>query len=358
MPGMSFGGGPSWPGEPGPGSENQPPYGQQQGQQPHGQQYGQQQYGARSGDQHGHGYGQAYGQEYGQGYGPQPGAPSPVPYQEPYGQRSDLFPSAAETPDWTALADASAARKRRRKLLVTGAAALATAVVGTAIAVAVVSSGEGGAATAAPRDSTAPELPGGASGEPQPTFSSVAPPPPPDPMDYISDPAKDTAPLTAESLFPGKQLTIGEHAYTRGATAATADCAAAGQGGLAGVLARHGCDRMVRATFERDGVAVTVGIAVFDSPEAAQKVKKEAVGGVTTLAGAGVDPFCQARTVCLRRANAVGRYAYFTQAGFTSGKRVTTADRKVFAGSDDLGTFAFDRIHARGREQASAAAGG
>ncbi|MEU6482850.1 hypothetical protein [Streptomyces sp. NPDC046887] len=351
---MSFGGGPAWPGEPGPGpgdrSQNQQPYGQQQGQ-PYGQGYGQ-------------GQGQAQGYGHGQGYGQQPHAAAPLPPAQPYpadGRYSASGPlnGGSDTPDWSKLADASAARKRRRRLLVVGAAALATAGIGTAIALAVVNSGEpSGSATAAPRSSQAPELPAGGSAEPQPSFSSVAPPPPPDPMDYISAPAKDTAPLTTESLFPGKTLTLGKNGYTRGATAATADCASTGQAGLAGVLARHDCTRMVRATYERDGVAITVGVAVFASPEAAQKAKKEAVGGIATLAGSGVEPFCQTRTVCLRRANAVGRYAYFTQAGFTSGQRVTKADKQVFATSDDLGTFAFDQIYGRGRAQASAAATG
>ncbi|MDN3294823.1 hypothetical protein QWM81_12325 [Streptomyces ficellus] len=269
------------------------------------------------------------------------------PHQQPY---------ASETPDWSALAEAAAARTRRKRWLVIGGAALATAAVGTVIAVAIVSANGGAdSTTASDKTSTAPELPTDTS-KPQPSFSSVAPPPPPNPMDFISSAEKDTAPLSAESLFPGKRLTMGDRVYRKGATASTTDCAAVTQGGLGAVLAKHGCERLIRATYERDGVAITVGVAVFGTQAAAVGAKEESSGGIAPLAGSGVGDFCRANTVCLRRANSLGRYAYFTQAGYTSGKKVTKADGSVFKTSDDLGTFAFNQIYARGRLQASAAA--
>ena len=191
--------------------------------------------------------------------------------------------------------------------------------------------------------------------EPQPSFSSVAPPPPPNPKDFISNEAKDKAPISPDTLFPGKKLTMSGRAYQKGATASTTDCASVGQGGLGEILKRNGCDRVIRATYVKDGVAITVGVAIFSTEAEALKAKAQAKGGIAPLTGKGVAEFCRA-TVCLRRANAVGRYAYFTQAGFTGGKKVTTKDAAVFKASDDLGNFTFNQIYARGRTQASAAA--
>ncbi|MGW2016102.1 hypothetical protein [Streptomyces sp. NPDC001927] len=316
---MSFGG-PQWPQEP-----------QQPGQQPYGQQPAQQQ------------YGQGYGQQ-------QPG--------NQYGQQPSPFPGATAdgTPDWGALADASAAGRRRKRWLVIGGGALAALVVGAIVATAVVKSGKtddtGKNGTVTPTGSAAPSD----SPTPGPTFSSVAPPPPPNPKDFISDEKKDKAPLSAEGLFPGKKLTMNGRAYTKGATSSTTDCASVGEAGLGAVLKKNGCDRVIRATYVQDGVALTVGVAVFPNEAAALKAKNQATGGIAPLAGAGVKDFCRA-TVCLRRANSIGRYAYFTQAGFLDGKKVTKSDQAVFRASDDLGTFAFNQIYARGKSQAAAAAG-
>ncbi|MFD7322232.1 hypothetical protein ACFV9D_14290 [Streptomyces sp. NPDC059875] len=296
--------------------------------------------------------------------GPQwPQEPQQQGQQQPYGQQPafqqpDPFPGAQApgTPDWGALADASAAGRRRKRWLLIGGGALATLAVGAIVATAVVSSGNdtttGKNGTVTPTGSAAPT----GSPTPEPTFSSVAPPPPPNPMDFISNEKKDKAPLSAEGLFPGKKLTMSGRAYTKGATSSTTNCASVAQGALGSVLKKNGCDRVIRATYVKDGVAITVGVAVFSTEAEALKAKNQASGGIAPLAGSGVSDFCRA-TVCLRRANSIGRYAYFTQAGFTNGKKVSTADKAVFQASDDLGTFAFNQIYARGRTQASAAAG-
>ncbi|MET9426841.1 MULTISPECIES: hypothetical protein [unclassified Streptomyces] len=278
------------------------------------------------------------------------------PFQQPYQQQPYEQSYDSGTPDWSALAEASEARARRRRWLLIGGGALATAAIGTIIAVAIVSANKGGDDNkASGTGSTTPELPTDTT-KPQPSFSSVAPPPPPNPMDFISTAQKDKAPLTPESLFPGKQLTVGERVYKKGATSSTTNCAAAAMAGLGPVLQKHGCTRVIRATYERDGVAITVGVALFDAQAAALKAKEQVQGGITPLVGSGVGGFCQVKTVCLRRANSLGRYAYFTQAGYTSGKKVTEADAVVYKTSDDVGTFAFNQIYARGRAQASAAA--
>ncbi|MFG3495391.1 hypothetical protein [Streptomyces sp. NPDC047928] len=308
---MSFGG-PQWPQEP----HQQNPY----GHDPYGQQYGQQ-------------------------------SPSP----SPFGAQGGPSGPGGQTPDWSALAEASAARARRKRWLLIGGGALATAAIAAIVAIAVVSTNSGNKASGKNGGlPTATDLPTDST-KPQPSFSSVAPPPPPNPMDFISTAAKDKAPLTPESLFPGKRLTMGDRVYRKGALSSTTDCASVTQGSLGTILKKHGCTRVIRATYEKDGVAITVGVALFDTKAAALKAKDEAQGGIAPLAGSGVGEFCRG-TVCLRRSNALGRYAYFTQAGFTNGKKVTKSDSAVFASSDDLGTFAFNQIYARGRAQASAAA--
>ncbi|MFE6228834.1 hypothetical protein [Streptomyces sp. NPDC057854] len=325
---MSFGG-PQWPQEPQQQGQGQPGYGQQPGYgyPPQPGPYGQQQ--PPQQPRHGYGY---------------------PPPQDPFGGAP-----GDGTPDWSALAAASEAGSRRKRRLLVAGGVLATVAVGALVATAVVATNKKNdeAKTGGPTP-TSPVLTA-TTPTPAPTFSSVAPPPPPDPKDYITDPKKDKAPLTAEGLFPGKKLTMFGRPYKKGATAATKNCAAVTQGGLGPVLQKNGCERVLRATYVKDGVAITVGVAVFPSGKAALAAKKQATGGIAVLAGQGVNTFCHA-TVCLRRANSVGRYAYFTQAGFTDGTKVTTKDKPVFQASDDLGTFVFNQIYARGKSQANAAA--
>ncbi|WP_405389122.1 hypothetical protein OG596_14945 [Streptomyces sp. NBC_01102] len=267
-------------------------------------------------------------------------------------------PGDSGTPDWAALAEASAARGRRKKWLMIGGGAVATAAVAAIVATAVITTGGGGK----PGSGTnASELPGPAdlpseSSVPQPSFSSVAPPPPPDPKDYIADAGKDKAPVTVDSFFPGKKLTMGDRVYAKGATNQTTSCAATTQGALGSVLTGNGCDQVIRATYRKDGVAVTVGLAVFGTEAEAKKTAQQAAGGIASLDGAGVPTFCRGGSVCRRTANSYGRYAYFTVGGFTSGKNVTKADKAVFAVGDDLTDFTFRQIRHRGEVQASAAA--
>ncbi|MFB7914176.1 hypothetical protein [Streptomyces sp. NPDC056061] len=267
-------------------------------------------------------------------------------------------PGDAQTPDWAALADQSAARNRRKKWLLIGGGVLATAVVGAIVATAVVATGR-----TDPADSgkNAGKLPAPAdlpdeTAEPEPSFSSVAPPPPPDPKDYVSDARKDKAPITVDAFFPGKKLTMGDRVYVKGATQRTESCAATTKGALGSILADNGCEQVIRATYSKDGVAVTVGVAVFRTEARAKRVAQQASGGIAPLSGDGVPGFCPPGSVCRRTANSYGRYAYFAISGFTSGKSVTTADKNVYATGDDLTNFTFRQIRHRGELQASAAA--
>ncbi|MEV7109249.1 hypothetical protein [Streptomyces anulatus] len=267
-------------------------------------------------------------------------------------------PGGDGTPDWAALAEESAARARRKKLMMIGGGALATVAIGAIVTTAVVTSNGGGTVKA---DKNASQLPAPAdlpedTSAPAPSFSSVAPPPPPDPKDYISSAEKDKAPITVDGFFPGKKLTMGDRVHLKGATSSTAKCTTGTQGALGSVLTNNGCDRLIRATYRKDGVAVTVGIAVFGTEARAKKAVDQSSGGLASLSGGGVDTFCRGGTVCLRTANSYGRYAYFTVGGFLNGKRVTTADKGVYAVNRDLTNFTFRQIHRRGQLQASQAA--
>ena len=269
-------------------------------------------------------------------------------------------PGESRTPDWAALAEASAARGRRRKWLMAGGGALATAVVAAIVATAVITTDGGGGASGPGKNAS--ELPAPAdlpseSSAPDPSFSSVAPPPPPDPKDYISDEKKDKAPVTVDAFFPGRKLTMGDRVYAKGATARTANCATTTQGALGSILDNNGCDHVVRATYSKDGIAVTLGLAVFSTEAEARKAAQQASGGLASLSGSGVPTFCRGGSVCRRTANSYGRFAYFTVGGYTSGKNVTTAAKDVYAVGDDLTEFAFRQIRHRGEVQASAAAG-
>ena len=273
----------------------------------------------------------------------------------PYGPGGSQ-PPQPPTPDWAALADHTAARNHRRRLFLIGGGVLATAAIGAIVATAVVSNDHerGSSDTSASRLPAPQDLPS-ESVSPEPTFSDVAPPAPPKPLDILSSAKRDKAPLSVGTLFPDKAATKGDHSYRKAAIASTASCAAATQGGLGPVLARNGCREVFRATFSHDGVAVTVGVAVFDTKAAAAKAKDAYTPNIASLAGGGVPSFCR-MTACQSSANAIGRYAYFTISGYTSGKPVTASDTKSLEAARDVADYTFRRILARGNAQASAAA--
>ncbi|MEU6403552.1 hypothetical protein [Streptomyces sp. NPDC046985] len=259
------------------------------------------------------------------------------------------------TPDWAALAEASETRTRRRRLLFVGGGVLATVAVGAAVAVAVMSAGGDDGAASAPASRLPAALPSGSAGGP--SFEPTSAPPPLDPREFISSAQKDTAPLSADTLFPGAQVTLTGNVYKKGPTADTGSCATAAQGSLGKVLTADGCTRLIRATYTRSGISATVGIAVFPTEAQATKAKSQADGKsiVKPLPGGAVKEFC-AGAVCRSTTNSYGRYAYFTLSGFPGDQDVTTKDTEVFRTGDDLAEFAFQQIRARGEAQASAAA--
>ncbi|GAA4819892.1 hypothetical protein [Streptomyces ziwulingensis] len=261
------------------------------------------------------------------------------------------------TPDWAALAEASEARAKRRRLLFIGGGALATVAVAAAVAVAVVSTNGSNSASDSPsaRLPSTADIPSATSGAP--SFAPTSAPPPLDPKDFVASAKKDKAPLGPDTLFPGTQLTMGETVYRKGPTADTLTCSSAARRTLPKVLTDNGCTRLIRVTYTKDDIAVTVGVAVFDTEAQATAAKSQAdtKSSVKSLSGGGVGAFC-AGAVCRTTTNAYGRYAYFTVAGFTSAKNVTEQDTAVFRTGDDLGEFAFRQIRRRGEAQASAAA--
>ncbi|GFE16151.1 hypothetical protein Sgleb_41980 [Streptomyces glebosus] len=260
--------------------------------------------------------------------------------------------SSSSTPDWGALAEESEARSRRKRLLWIGGGVLAALAVAGIVTAAVMTSGaKGGSPTASPSASDDAAAP-----DDQPSFPDVSVPPPPNPRDYISDPKKDKAPLTPATLFPQKSMVVGEHTYPRTKTAGTKDCTAAAQGPLVSSLTHNGCRQLLRATYAKGGVAVTIGIAVFDSPAQATKVMNENKANLMPLPGGGVPGnFCQG-TKCRMATNATGRYAYFTIAGYLNGKDVTGAETKARQIARDGGAYAFSQITQRGKDQAAKAA--
>ncbi|MBY8883823.1 hypothetical protein K7472_03075 [Streptomyces sp. PTM05] len=261
--------------------------------------------------------------------------------QQPHGPGAE--------PDWSALAERTEAEGRRRKVLFAAGGVLAAALVAAIVATAVVVTGHHKHPVAAP--DTAPSSP-----QPTPSFSDVTPPPPPDPLAILSDPKKDTAPLTPDGLFPGTRLVMDGRTYAKGATDSTAVCADYAAAGLGTVLSDEGCRKMLRATYERGGVAVTVGVAVFDTKAEADTAKTDFTGYVVPLSGAGVPAFCHA-TACHTSANSVGRYAYFTISGFTNGSAVTSTDTTARQAGDDIASFAFNRIVQRGRDEGQSEGG-
>ncbi|MGP3981905.1 hypothetical protein [Streptomyces sp. KR80] len=248
------------------------------------------------------------------------------------------------------MADRTAARNRRRRMWLIAGGAVATAGVAAVVAAAVVNANTS--------DDDPQSLPSAESlpaepQQPDPTFSDVSVPPPPDPREFISSKEKDTAPLSAAKLFPNKKLTKPGRTYVRTNTARTTSCSSAAASTLSSALASNGCNQVFRATYAGGDVAVTIGVAVFDSKAQADKAKNTAQY-IRPLNGGGIADFCRAVT-CRMTANSIGRYAYFTISGLKSNKPITASDTEAKQAAADVARATFDRIYERGRAAANAA---
>ncbi|WP_405617945.1 hypothetical protein [Streptomyces sp. NBC_00076] len=295
-------------------------------------------------------------------FGQQQGPQSQWDPWKPQSQQQPWDNSTDQTPDWAALAEASETRNKRRRLLFIGGGALATIAVGTAVAMAVVSAnGNDEANKPTSQLPSTGEIPS-SSGTAAPSFAPTSAPPPLDPKDFVSSKSKDVAAVSPTILFPGTKLTMGSTVYKKGPTADTKNCASADtvQPSLGKLLTANDCTRVMRVSYTRDNVAVTVGVALFDSEAQATKVKGQVNTKkdiVKSLSGDGVKAFCNA-AICRSTTNSYGRYLFMTVAGFTDGKDATKSSTTVFSAGDDLAEFTFRQIHRRGQAQASAAANG
>ncbi|MFJ6937113.1 hypothetical protein [Streptomyces sp. NPDC101132] len=259
------------------------------------------------------------------------------------------------SPDWDAMADAHAAgRRRRKRLLWGGGGFLAAAVVAAVVATLVVTGGTSG---------DAPDAEGGPGAAPTQKHDPAADAMPdfadttdsPDPLAYLSDARKDTAPLRAGLLFGTKDVKVGDHRYDLSGGDTTPDCTKRVDPALGAVLRKQGCTLFMRAAYSRDDAQVTVGVAVFPTAAQATAAKAGVSGGVTALPASAAKPFCAPGTVCRRTANSYGRYLYLTLTGLTGNKDASEGDQTVVGTGDDLAEYTFQRIVHRGRAAAEAA---
>jgi len=262
-------------------------------------------------------------------------------------------------------AQREASRRRRRRRLAATVTALVV-VVGGGVALAVGHSSGGGtghatagagASAAASASTGAP--PAGSAGGAADGAAPPASPSPVDPLFYLENATTDTAPLSAATFFGRPSVTVSGHTYTRATTATTRACAAAVSPALAAQLTAQHCLTVYRATYlaggAKGGTAVTVGVAVFGNATQASAVRQNAkVGNVDPLYGKGVPVFCKAVT-CRMSINALGRYAYFTVAGYTNGKPVPPKDTTALAAATDGANLVYDVLASRARVAAAAA---
>jgi hypothetical protein len=180
----------------------------------------------------------------------------------------------------------------------------------------------------------------------------VAPPPPGDPLKYLRNASKDKAPLTPDSLFPGKKFVWNGRTYVKTKTDVTTSCATHARQKVAAALTANGCQKLIRATYTNGALAVTVGVASFKDDTHAKKVQHVSQY-LAPLNGGGVAGFCHA-VRCQMTSNAVGRYAYFAIAGYKNGKTLAVNDTVGKQAANDASDFAFTRLVQRGTDAAAA----
>ena len=298
-----------------------------------------------------------------------PGAPN-LPIPEP--QRADgsaepapaAYPIRPGTPgepaheQFLAMAERKERQDRRRSRIRWGAALVALCCLLAVCLSLLTASSPKKRQAAAVQPTLAPASPTTAPSappSPAPSSASEAPSAPPgavDPVALLAGAATDSAPLDAAGFFPGRTVTFGKQSYTRALTA-DSGCASAATPPLAAVLARNGCRTLLRASYSAGTTAVTVGVAVFDNAAQALAVKQQTAGNLLPLTGGGLPAFCRL-VVCRLTTNAVGRYAYFTVAGYTDGKPVPASDTSAYAAGTAMNQLVFDGLLARARQEATA----
>ncbi len=247
---------------------------------------------------------------------------------------------------------------RRRRRVRWGAALVALCCL-LAVGVTLLTTGSSSSSakkrqTAAPQPTLAPASPANPT-TPAATPSTLPPSTAPaaNPIALLSSAATDAEPLDAATFFAGPTFAFDKQSYTRVLTTDSV-CAPAATPQLAAVLARNGCRMVLRASYSDGTTAVTVGVAVFDSAAQARAVKQQATGILLPLTGHGLPSFCR-MVVCRLTTNAVGRYAYFTVAGYTDGKPVPADDTSAYNAGSAMDQLAFDGLLARAQREAASA---
>lgn len=279
---------------------------------------------------------------------------------------SSASPASSATPDWNALADREARRRARTRTnrLRIGAALVAVAVIGATAAWLTTSGDDSGA--------TANTGPGGAAtgpGDDKPTFKPVPTvPPPPGSGTVLADPQLDTAPFTADALFPTARLTVDGRVYNVVAKQLDNTCADAANPALGTILRAKACVQIIRATATGpDGTAATIAVAAFTSPtdakDAATEGNANREASLLALLGAPVTELCpqplpgKPGVTCVRQTNSVGRYGIFLVGGYPGpDNRIDPAkgDPKVEQAGDDLDRAIRDTLTHRGEERSQA----
>lgn len=269
-------------------------------------------------------------------------------------------PGEPQTPDWSALASDAERRRNRKRWFAIGGSVLAAAAIGTVVALAIVNQSDDGGSQATDGESSAePGVPSGddASETPGagPTFDDVSLPPLPKPSEFIADADKDIAPFEPADFFGEGAMTVDGREYSQAATQAHQDCAGGATPELGSVLTEHSCEKLLRATYVADGVAVTVGVAQFATEADAEAAQQATVPSLEALTSGDAPAFCQTGG-CRTTSNQIGRYAYFTIAGNSDGSPDSGDGTPAQQAARDGNDHAFAQIIQRGESQASASA--
>ena len=285
-----------------------------------------------------------------------PGAPE----DNPPTASGQAATASATHADFVAMAERGESARRRKRRLRLATALVATGCVAAVGGTLLATGSAGRQHTAAPKSRATAAAPTTAAAAPStapttaaPTAAPSASAAPASLLAVLSAASSDSAPLTAAGLFPARATGPGGQVYSLVATTGSG-CAPAVTPPLAAVLAKNGCEQVFRASYTSGGTAVTVGIAVFAAAGPAAAVKSEATGNVESLAGGPLHPFCRG-VVCRLSVNSVGRYAYFTVAGYTDGKPVPAADTLALTAGADMERLVIQSLQARARAEAARA---
>ncbi|MFD7643180.1 hypothetical protein ACFV4P_21300 [Kitasatospora sp. NPDC059795] len=281
-------------------------------------------------------------QAYGQGHQ----MPGQQPFEGRYG--ASTFQGDAEAPDWSAMASQheDERRKRKRNMVVLSAVG-GLLVVGGIVAGAVLLTSQDKPAdpiVAGPSASTS------GSASPSASSSSSANGGKPTTAEgALSKGSTDKAPISLDALFPNNTLTVDGQVLTKVATEHGDQCASGTVNGLGKVLEAQNCKDIYLATYQSDKAAVTVGVVVFDSKNAADTAQAKVVGNIKPLRSDKGPRFCPDLSQCAFSNKAFGRYMVFTTAGNADMSPVTDGTPATKSAAAGVSKQALDDLKARGQ---------